>query len=404
MPQPGIEIESESKAATRQPKPKGARKALNAKQVLRMLEGVFGEDVHAKRVFSLAQATLGVIHGATLGIHAIGAGLAGAQGLNPKHAVKQVDRMLSNAGIEVWTLFDSWVLWVIGPRLEIVAALDWTEFDSDDHATIALHLVTSHGRATPLLWLTVQKSELKNRRNEYEDRLLVKLHEILPPAVQVLVLADRGFGDQKLFQFMKELGLHFLIRFRGDIYVTSASGERRKAKDWLTPSGRPVTLHQAKVTADEFPLETVVVVWDKEMKEPWCLASDRRLTGALAVKRYGRRFSIEESFRDIKDGRFGMGLSATHIGDAGRRDRLILIATMAIHLLTLLGAAGESLGMDRMLKVNTVKRRTLSLLRQGRYWYDAIPAMPTERLRPLIKRFGELVADQEIFDGLFGLV
>ena len=68
MPQPGIEIESESKAATRQPKLKGARKALNAKQVLRMLEGVFGEDVHAKRVFSLAQATLGVIHGATLGV------------------------------------------------------------------------------------------------------------------------------------------------------------------------------------------------------------------------------------------------------------------------------------------------------------------------------------------------
>src|SRR5258708_7817783 len=137
MPQPAIEIESESRSATRQPRPKGARKALNAKQVHRMLEGVFGEDVHAKRVFSLSQATLGVIHGATLGIHAIGAGLAAAQGLNPKHAVKQVDRMLSNAGIDVWTLFDSWVLSTIGPRLEIVAALAWTEFPSHDHATIA---------------------------------------------------------------------------------------------------------------------------------------------------------------------------------------------------------------------------------------------------------------------------
>lgn len=401
MPQPTTD-ESTNRSSL-EAKPKRKRKGLNAKQVHGMLEGVFGEDLHAKRVFSLAQATLGVIHSATLGIHAIGAGLAAAQGLNPKHAVKQVDRLLSNAGVDVWGLFDSWVLSVIGPRLEIVAALDWTEFDADDHATIALHLVTSHGRATPLLWLTVKKSELKDRRNEYEDRLLIKLHELLPPGVQVVILADRGFGDQKLFQFMKELGLHFIIRFRGDIFVTSADGERRLAKQWLTPSGRPVTLRQAKVTADECPVETVVCVWDKEMKEAWFLASDLMLTGAQAVKRYGRRFTIEESFRDIKDDRFGMGLSATHIGDAGRRDRLILIATLAIYLLTLLGAAGESLGMDRMLKVNTVKRRTHSLLRQGRYWYDAIPMMPKERLRPLMQRFGEMIASQRLFDGIFAL-
>ena len=146
-----------------------------------------------------------------------------------------------------------------------------------------------------------------------------------------------------------------------------------------------------------------VCVWDRQMKEPWCLASDLPLTGAQAVKRYGRRFTIEESFRDIKDSRYGMGLSATHIGDAGRRDRLILIATLAIYLLTLLGAAGERLGMDRMLKTNTVKRRTHSLLRQGRFWYDATPMMPEERLLPLMKQFGEMIASEKIFEGIFAL-
>jgi hypothetical protein len=29
---------------------------------------------------------------------------------------------------------------------------------------------------------------------------------------------------------------------------------------------------------------------------------------------YARRFTIEETFRDLKDNHFGMGLSATHIG------------------------------------------------------------------------------------------
>src|SRR5688572_28246292 len=100
------------------------------------------------------------------------------------------------------------------------------------------------------------------------------------------------------------------------------------------------------------------------MKEPWCLATSRAdLPPKQVVLLYGRRFSIEENFRDTKDPRFGLGLSATHIGEPARRDRLLLIAALAQALLTLLGAAGESLGMDRLMKANTVKTRTHSLFR-----------------------------------------
>jgi len=54
-------------------------------------------------------------------------------------------------------------------------------------------------------------------------------------------------------------------------------------------------------------------------------------------------------FRDIKDLRFGMGLSAVHLVEPGRRDRLLLVCALAGVLLTLLGAAGESLGMERRI-------------------------------------------------------
>ena len=68
-----------------------------------------------------------------------------------------------------------------------------------------LSLVTDHGRgATPLVWLTVAKSALKDRRNLYEDRMLVRLAEILPANVKVCILADRGFGDQKLYRLVTE--------------------------------------------------------------------------------------------------------------------------------------------------------------------------------------------------------
>ena len=126
------------------------------------LNRVFIDDLHAKRILSLANGTLGVMAGAALAVSLIGQALATARGLIAKSAIKQVDRLLSNAGVVPWDLFVSWVRELVGDRREIVVAMDWTDFDADDQATLALHLVTRHGRATPLLWLTVDKDELKD--------------------------------------------------------------------------------------------------------------------------------------------------------------------------------------------------------------------------------------------------
>jgi len=99
-----------------------------------------------------------------------------------------------------------------------------------------------------------------------------------------------------------------------------------------------------------------------------------------------------------------MGLGELHIGDPQRRDRLLLLNAFAIVLLTLLGAAGESLGMDRQLKVNTVKRRTHSLFRQGCMLYELIPNMPETRLRPLVKRFAEMVQQSRTIADVFAVI
>jgi hypothetical protein len=64
--------------------------------------------------------------------------------------------------------------------------------------------------------LTVDKTTLKNHRNAYEYRVLVRLAEALPADVKALIVADRGFGDQKLYRVLiEELKFDYLIRFRG---------------------------------------------------------------------------------------------------------------------------------------------------------------------------------------------
>jgi hypothetical protein len=97
-----------------------------------------------------------------------------------------------------------------------------------------------------------------------------------------------------------------------------------------------------------------------------------------------------------------MGLSALRIDDPQRRDRLLLLNAFAILLLTLLGAAGESLGMDRQLRTSTAKRRVHSLFRQGCLLYELIPNMPDERLRPLVERYRDLLRQSPAFSDAFG--
>ena len=375
-------------------------------QVHRFLVGLFDGDMHAKRVLSLSNATLGVIRTASLAVHTIGLGLALARGLVTKHAIKQVDRLLSNEGIDVDAALRHWVPYIVGPRTSINVAMDWTDFDADGQTTIMLSLLTRHGRASPLVWLTVETATLKDHRNEYEYQALVRLADALPADIKVCIVADRGFGDQKLYRVLtEELKFDYVIRFRGNITVTAEDGEVRRAADWVGPGGRACVLRDARVTADRYQVGTVLCVRDKGMKQAWCLATSLTDATAGALKRlYGKRWGIECGFRDTKDLRFGMGMGSIHVSTPGRRDRLWLLNALAIALLTLLGAAGEALGYDRHLKSNTTKRRTHSLFRQGCMLYDLMPMMPEQRLKPLIERFAEMLAEQEVFADTFGTV
>jgi len=377
---------------------------LGFQEVHRFLDGLFDGDLHAKRVLSLANATLGVLRTASLAVNTIGQGLALARGLVTKHAIKQVDRLLSNEGIDIDAALRHWVAYVVGPRTSINVAMDWTDFDADGQTTIMLSLMTRHGRATPLVWLTVETATLKNHRNEYEYQVLVRLAEALPADIKVCIVADRGFGDQKLYRVLtEELKFDYVIRFRGNIAVTAADGEARTAAGWVGPGGRACVLRGARVTAERYRVGSVLCVRDKDMKQAWCLATSYTDAPASALKSlYGRRWGIECGFRDTKDLRFGMGMGSIHVSTPARRDRLWLLNALAVALLTLLGAAGEALGYDRLLKSNTTKRRTHSLFRQGCMLYDLIPTMPDHRLIPLINHFAAMLAEVQLFADTFG--
>jgi len=384
---------------------KNERAKMGPEQVQTWLCELFADDMHARRVLSLSNAVAGVIEAASLSVHAIGRGLALANELEVKSAIKQVDRLLSNSKLSVWKLFPLWVAYLLADRQEAVVALDWTDFDKDGHSTIALHLLTSHGRATPLMWKTHDKSTLRTHRSDYEDELLAYFREIVPQHVQVTLLADRGFGDQALYRSLMGARIDFIIRFRDCIQVLDADGRACAARELVGPNGRARKLKDVRVTQQKTAVPAVVCTQAKNMKEPWCLATSRAdLEASRIIALYGRRFTIEESFRDTKDPRFGLGLSATRVGRVDRRDRLMLIGALAQALLTLLGAASEETGLDRTLKANTVKTRTMSLFNQGWFWYRALPGLRQERFEMLMTAFGRIIQQHAVFREIFGVI
>lgn len=343
-------------------------RGLDERTLLQVSKSAFGKLLHHKQVLSIALVTLSVIYCVKMTIHEIGEAMVRARGKGfAKHGIKQVDRFMSNDKLKPVDLRRGLVWFVVGDRKRIEVTMDWTDFDRDDQTTLAISLVLKHGRAVPLVWLNERKSELEGRRSMHERTAVQELRHALPDDVKVTLLADRGFGDTKLFDHLEDIpGFDFIVRFRQG-YVLRAEGYAGKAAAGVYRNGRVRVLRCALLTNNKRGPYTVVLYKARKMKDSWCLATNLdTVDGKEIVAAYGRRFECEESFRDLKDWRFGLALKYTRIAEERRRDRLLFAFALAAFLLTLVGVVSEQLGFDRHLRANTVKHRTHSLFRQGR--------------------------------------
>jgi hypothetical protein len=342
-------------------------RGLDEKALHKISKAAFGKILHHKQVLSFALVALGVLYTAKMTIHAIGAAMAGVRGAIPKHGIKQVDRYMSNEKIKPADVRHGLVWFVVGERKRIDTTMDWTDFDKDDQTVLVISLVLKHGRAVPLVWLSVRKSTLEGRRSMYEKMAAIELKKALPDDVKVTLMADRGFGDTKLFDHLLDIpGFDFIVRFK-KCYAIASQGYSGKAEDAIPKNGRIRVIKDAKLTGNKRGPYNIVLYKAAKMKDSWCLATSIDTDdGRDIVTAYGRRFECEEGFRDLKDWRFGLALKYTRIGDDARRERLLFAFALAAFLLTLVGTVSENFGLDRLLRANTSKVRTHSLFRQGR--------------------------------------
>jgi hypothetical protein len=289
------------------------RNASTALKTQEIIEAIFGSNLHKKRHLSLAYAAMGVLGSGTLFLHDLGLSLATTLGKNKKHTTKQIDRLLSNKGISIGELSAQWIPYVIQGQSKLLVSLDWSSFADDKQSMLSLNVVSAKGVCTPLMWKTVDNGLLKHNRARYEDQLLSRFKAVLPSETEVLLVADRGFADQKFFRFLdEELKFQYIIRIKSNTLI-SDKNKGQKAIEWLKKEGRATQLLDPTITLKQYPVKQAVIVQEKEMKGAWILISNTGLKTREVINCYAKRWKIEPYFRDLKDGRFGYGLQQTHI-------------------------------------------------------------------------------------------
>ena len=265
-----------------------------------------------------------------------------------KHKIKRAGRFLANDRIEVSTAMAG----VLAPLLKrwrkgyknkpLVVSLDWTDIRG---LQVLMAAAVVQGRSIPLLWASCSKNvwDGHKSRNSFEEALLLLLRNLIPRTLglEIVLLADRGFGRTELGRFCQQQGFHYVIRIQPKVWIQVGSVKTR-LDQYPVSRGICRRLNDVLYHVVHHPLPQHVIVRWKPGLPPrrdacWYLMTDLPQSARTLSDLYAKRMEIEEFFRDVKNRRQGWALRDTGITDPDRLDRLILILAIAYLLLVGLG-------------------------------------------------------------------
>jgi hypothetical protein len=251
-----------------------------------------------------------------------------------KHRIKRVYRFLKNKRVHVPDGCRGLLhlaAKAAGGRLPI--AVDWTDIR---HYKVLRAAVPLKGRSVPVLFAAYRKWELRTSQNDLEEAFFRVLADALPSGSEAVVICDRGFDRAELARTLQQLGLHYVIRIRTNVWFSSP-GYRGLLGEIGLRKGLHRDLGFGSYRNSDPVSQRVVCWWKKGHDEPWFLATDLDWSWRKVAHTFGLRMSIEELFRDEKNLRFGWGVRKIRLTEAHRVERLLLVLAYAYLLLLLIG-------------------------------------------------------------------
>jgi hypothetical protein len=344
------------------------------------LDEHFGK-LHPKQRQAMALVVFAVLLTRTLTLSAMGREAAAELGRSPCHVIKQIDRTLSSPTVGVWTLWQLWAAWLLADTQGVVIAIDWTSLQCDQMRVLWAGLCTRDGRTIPLLAFAIHARHLKRRQTQIEARMIARLREMIPHGVPTVVLADRGFDGYAFRAWVTANGLHFVVRLRGNLKVTS-EGRTGRARSFCPRRGAPaLRWRDARITAAGHGGAHLVTAWAATSTDPWILATDLEIDAAQVCALYAMRFLIEEMLRDLKNVRLGLGLEPLAIDDPDRCEKLLFAVSVAYTFQRRVGQLAQERGLARRFSTRKGRGTKHSTFSLGRFHAKASPALFIEALQ-----------------------
>jgi hypothetical protein len=374
---------------------------------MKIVASIIGDclgDLHVKRAAALQRTVAALLVSGVLSLSQLALRLSGATAL--KHRIKSVDRLLGNAALHEQRLDVYAALarrWLQGVH-SVLLVVDWSDATRDQRWQWLRASVVVEGRSITLY--EEVHPQRRYARPQVHRQFLARLAGMLPGGCVPIVMTDAGFRST-WFQLVSELGWSFIGRIRGrekvcapqssawigatTLYDQASSeardlGPMRYVRSNPTPvrvvlARRPKKHRQHLTLRGRQRRNKSSRQCAQREREPWLLAASRdldHLSAQAIVALYAARMRIEQSFRDTKSLRVGLGLEVSRSQGRQRLEMLLLIGHLATFVQRLIGEQAKAQQLDlQFMATRREERPEISVMTLGRRLLDAPDHWPT---------------------------
>lgn len=381
---------------------------MHASEIVARVVGPCLKCLHQRRQASLLRAVSGLLGANASSLSAIALHLSGSAAL--KHRIKSVDRLLGNSAFHHARdqLYRSVAAqWLEGLQ-QLLVVVDWSDATQDQRWHLLRASAVVEGRSITLY--EEIHPQARYGHPSVHRAFMQKLALIVPAGCKLIVMTDAGF-HAPWFKLVVAHGWEFVGRIRGrNLLRLQAQGAWIAARDLFARAKLEAADLGTGTYARSNPVSVRITLAARPGKgrhrlnmhgkrrvgrssaksarsgrEPWLLASSaglQHLKASAIVALYAQRMRIEQSFRDTKNLRVGMGLEVARSRSAARLQMLLLIAHLAMFVQRLIGESARAAQLELFMRATSNRRYAeVSVLTLGRRILDIAPEY-LKRLRP----------------------
>jgi len=196
-----------------------------------------------------------------------------------------------------------------------------------------------------------------------QARWLLRTH------TDVMLLAERGFANHDLLDWLKTSRWNWCIRLPSDVCLNGVNRYSCTVAQVYPSVGQALLDRNIGLWNDGTHRCNLVLATPAGVDEPWAVITNEP-PSLQTLWQYGLRFTIEELLLDSKSG--ALQLEDTRLRSACQLEKLYLVAAVALLYSTLTGATVQLEGWRQ--QVDPHWKRGLSYLKIGLPWLQGVVA------------------------------